>query len=77
TETSAIQLLLVVQVVDCLLLPFILFSILRLINKPHLMGDMVNGRIYNVVAWATAIIVSILSVMLLVITVLGWFGVNV
>lgn len=76
TETSAIQLLLVVQVVDCLLLPFILFSILRLINKPNLMGDMVNGRIYNVIAWATAIIVSVLSVILLMITVLGWFGIN-
>lgn len=69
-----IQVLILVQIVDCLLLPVILFSILKLVNNPRLMGDMTNGRVYNLIAWATAIGVSILSVVLLLSTILGLFG---
>jgi Mn2+/Fe2+ NRAMP family transporter len=57
-----------------MLLPVILFSILRLVNSPRLMGDMVNGPVYNVIARATTAVVTVLSVVLLVSTVLGWFG---
>jgi len=74
--SNAIQVLVQIQVVNCVLLPIILFAILRLINTHGLMGDMVNGRIYNVIAYATAIIVSILSIILLITIVLGWFGIN-
>jgi NRAMP (natural resistance-associated macrophage protein)-like metal ion transporter len=69
-----IKVLIITQVVDALLLPFVLFSILRLANSRKLMGDMVNGRIYNVIAGAATIIVTCLSIALLIITVLGWFG---
>lgn len=72
-----ISALIVVQVINGLLLPVILFSLLRLINNRELMGDMVNGPIYNVIAWATAILVTVLSLALLATTVLGWFGVNI
>ena len=57
-----IQVLIAVQVIDCLLLPIILFTILRLVNDRKLMGDMVNGRVYNVIAWTTAIVVTLLSI---------------
>jgi len=56
-----IQSLLVVQVIDALLLPFILFSILRLVNNRRLMGNMVNGPIYNAIARLTAFVVTGLS----------------
>jgi Mn2+/Fe2+ NRAMP family transporter len=56
-----IQALLVVQVIDCLLLPFILFTILRLVNNRRLMGEMVNGKVYNAIAWVTAVIVTVLA----------------
>lgn len=52
------------QVLNGVLLPFILFFMLRLINKKELMGKYTNSRWFNVVAWATAVIVVGLSLML-------------
>lgn len=72
--TQQISVLILVQVINGLLLPVILFTLVRLINKRDLMGDMVNGPIYNAIAWITAVVVSILSLVLLATTVLGWFG---
>jgi len=46
-----IQVLVGVYVLNGLLLPVELFAILRLVNDPEIMGDQVNGRFYNVVAW--------------------------
>lgn len=62
-----IRVLLVTQVINGLLLPIILIAILRLVNDQDLMGKQyVNGPIYNVAAWLTAIIVSALSLLLIV-----------
>ncbi len=72
-----IQVLVAVQAVDCVLLPVVLFAILRLINKPHLMGELANGPMYNVIARVTAVVVTILSFVLLGTTVLQIFGVKV
>ena len=58
-----IRVLLVTQVINGLLLPIILFAILRLVNDRDLMGAYVNGPLYNLGAWATAIIVTALSVL--------------
>lgn len=52
------------QVLNGILLPFILFFMLRLINKKELMGKYTNSRWFNVIAWSTALIVVGLSVML-------------
>ena len=71
-----IQVLVFIQVIDCLLLPFVLFSILRLVNDRRLMGTMVNGRLYNAVARTAAVLVTILSLVLVGTTVLGWFWVG-
>jgi Mn2+/Fe2+ NRAMP family transporter len=49
------------QVLNGVLLPFILFFMLRLINKKELMGKYTNSRWFNIVAWTTAIIVIGLS----------------
>jgi Mn2+/Fe2+ NRAMP family transporter len=38
---------------------------LLLVNKKDLMGEYVNSRVYNVVAWATTVIMTALS--------LAWF----
>lgn len=64
-----IRVLLVTQVINGLLLPIILFAILRLVNDRDLMGAHVNGPVYNIGAWVTAIIVTALSVMLILTTV--------
>ena len=63
-----------VYVLNGLLLPVELFAILRLINDRELMGDHVNGPLYNALAWGIAIVVSLLSLILIGMTVVGWFG---
>lgn len=62
------RVLLVTQVINGLLLPIILFAVLRLVNNRELMGSYVNGPLYNVAAWLTAILVTILSVIYILIT---------
>ncbi|MEP6921621.1 MAG: Nramp family divalent metal transporter [bacterium] len=63
-----IKVLLVTQVINGLLLPVILFAVLRLVNDKELMGDHVNGRLYNLGAWLTTIIVTALSLLLILVT---------
>jgi NRAMP (natural resistance-associated macrophage protein)-like metal ion transporter len=70
-----IRVLLVTQVINGLLLPFVLFAVLRLVNNRELMGRHVNGPIYNIAAWLTAILVTILSLLFILITLFpGIFG---
>jgi Mn2+/Fe2+ NRAMP family transporter len=52
-------------VLNGILLPFVLFFMLRLINKPELMGSHTNSRLDNVVAWSTALVMVGLSAALL------------
>ena len=58
-----IRVLLITQVINGLLLPIVLFAILRLVNNRELMGRYVNGPLYNFAAWLTAILVTLLSVL--------------
>lgn len=63
-----IRVLLVTQVINGLLLPIVLFAILRLVNNRELMGTQVNGPIYNIAAWLTAILVTLVSLLYLLMT---------
>jgi len=63
-----IRVLLVTQVINGLLLPIVLFAVLRLVNDREVMGRYVNGPIYNFAAWLTAILVTILSLLYILIT---------
>jgi Mn2+/Fe2+ NRAMP family transporter len=63
------RVLLVTQVINGLLLPIVLFAVLRLVNNRELMGSHVNGSLYNIAAWLTAIVVTILSLLFIFITV--------
>ena len=53
------------QVVNGIVLPFVLVFMLLLVNKKELMGEYVSSRLYNVVAWATTVIMVGLT--------LAWF----
>jgi Mn2+/Fe2+ NRAMP family transporter len=53
------------QVVNGVVLPFVLIAMLVLINKHELMGRHTNTRFYNIIAWGTTIVVIALSVILL------------
>jgi len=63
-----IRVLLVTQVINGLLLPIVLFAVLRLVNNREVMGKYVNGPIYNAAAWLTAIVVTLLSLLYILIT---------
>jgi Mn2+/Fe2+ NRAMP family transporter len=52
-------------VLNGVLLPFVLYFMLKLINNKQLMGKHVNSRWFNVVAYATAVIVIGLTVVML------------
>lgn len=52
------------QVLNGLLLPVVMYYMLRLINKRELMGDYTNSLWFNIIAWSTAVIVTILSLVL-------------
>jgi NRAMP (natural resistance-associated macrophage protein)-like metal ion transporter len=59
------------QVVNGIVLPFVLVAMLVLINKRELMGKHVNSRAFNAIAWATTVIMIVLTLMLLVNTLRG------
>ncbi len=50
------------QVVNGAVLPFVLIFMLLLINKKELMGEYVNKRTFNIIAWATTVIMIGLTV---------------
>jgi len=67
-HVPVISLLVLVQVVNGVLLPVTLFFVWRLASNRELMGDYRNGRVFNVVAGATVLLTSSLSILLLGVT---------
>jgi Mn2+/Fe2+ NRAMP family transporter len=65
---SLIQAMLISQTFNGVLLPVILITMLILINDKHLMGKFRNGRLFNILAWATVIILILLALILIVVT---------
>src|SRR6201997_5221764 len=66
-----ITLLVAVQAVNGVLLPVTLFFVWRLSSSKSLMGQYANGRLFNLLAGATVIVASALSLLLLVVTLGG------
>jgi Mn2+/Fe2+ NRAMP family transporter len=56
------------QVANGILLPFVLLFMLKLINDRELMGDWVNSRTLNLVAWTTTVVMIGLTALLLLVT---------
>jgi len=53
------------QVVNGIVLPFVLIFMLLLLNRKELMGEFVNTTTFNIVAWTTTVLMIVLT--------LGWF----
>ncbi len=49
------------QVLNGLVLPAILFFMIKLINDPMVMGEEVNGPLGNLMSWTTVVVLSLLS----------------
>ena len=61
-----VGIMLVSQVVNGILLPFILIFMLKLINRPKLMGEWRNGPWFNAIAWATTVVMIGLTAFLVI-----------
>lgn len=59
-----VTILIVSQFMDGLLLPILLIAITVLSNRKSLLGEQVNSRWFNIVAWVTTIGIVVLSVLL-------------
>ena len=49
------------QVVNGVVLPFVLIFMLLLINKKDLMGEYINSPLFDVIAWATTVVMIVLT----------------
>jgi Mn2+/Fe2+ NRAMP family transporter len=56
-----VRVILVAQTVNGMLLPIVLIFVLLIINDRRLMGDHVNGRTYNWIAWTFSVVLIALS----------------
>src|SRR5437588_5146426 len=57
-----VQISILSQVLNGMLLPFVLVFMLLLVNKHELMGKYVNSTLLNVITWVTAIVVVLLTI---------------
>ncbi len=60
------------QVLNGILLPFVLVFVLLLANRSDLMGPYVNSRSFNVIAWGTSVIMIVLTVVMVGALLLGY-----
>jgi Mn2+/Fe2+ NRAMP family transporter len=70
-ETPLLKIILVSQVMNGVLLPFVLIFMLILVNQTSLMGSYRNGRVYNTIAWTTVVLLICLTVAMVVTSFLG------
>ena len=66
-----IAIMLISQVVNGALLPFVLIFMLVLINKKELMGEYVNTKLFNIIAWITVVVMIVLTLALVVQTIIS------
>lgn len=65
---SLVQVMIFAQIVSGILVPIIMVFQLKLINNRRLMGEHVNGPVYNFVTWVTVAFICLLTVLLIVFT---------
>lgn len=59
------KVIVVSQVANGVLLPFVLFFMLSLVNRVDLMGDYKNSRFANLIAWGTSVVMVVLTAALI------------
>ncbi len=66
SESRQVRIILHSQVANGVLLPFVMILMLRLINRPDLMGTYRNNRGFNIIAWITSSLMIALTLLLVV-----------
>ena len=61
SEERQVPIILLSQVLNGVLLPFVLIFMLRLANRKDLMGEYRNSRTFNVIAWVTCVVMIALT----------------
>jgi len=72
---NLIDLLITMQILNGIITPVILVFILILANRHSVLGDAANKPRFKIVATICVFVVSVLAAVVLVLTVLGWFGI--
>ncbi len=65
-KAPLISIMWISQVVNGVMLPFVLIFMLSLINRGNLMENYVNSKLFNIIAWVTTVIMIILTGMFVV-----------
>lgn len=68
-EFPLLKVMVLTQVINGVVLPFLLLFMILLINRRDVMGEYTNGRFWNAVSWTTVASVIILSVGMIVMSV--------
>lgn len=66
SESQQVPIILLSQVANGILLPFVVIFMLQLTNRKDLMGDYRNTRTFNIIAWTTCIVMITLTLLLVV-----------
>jgi len=69
-ESMQVPIILLSQVANGVILPFVLIFMLRLCSREDLMGRYRNGRVLNAIAWVTCVVMIVLTLLLVVTSVL-------
>ncbi len=64
SESKQVPIILLSQVANGILLPFVLIFMLRLINRVDLMGSYRNSSAFNAIAWTTCVVMIAVTVLL-------------
>jgi NRAMP (natural resistance-associated macrophage protein)-like metal ion transporter len=70
-EAMQVPIILLSQVANGILLPFVLIYMLQLCNRADLMGAHANNRTFNVIAWTTCVVMIVLTLLLIAPSVSG------
>jgi Mn2+/Fe2+ NRAMP family transporter len=60
------------QVLNAVLLPVVLISMIRMVNNKKIMGEHVNNKFQNIVGWSTTVILIALTALLIGSTIMSW-----
>jgi len=61
------------QILNAMLLPVVLISMILMVNDRKIMGEYVNKRFQNVVGWTTTVVLIILTAMLIFSPIVSFF----
>lgn len=66
------QIMMTSQVINGVLLPVVLVFLVFIAQDKHIMGAYRNGRVWNVLTWATIAVITVLTVIMFVLQAMGY-----